>query len=222
LRIRHDYFGGPWTGGVEALTNALANPNVEERFWVAATLGWNGRLPNFLTLAKRGGGPWAWPEPVLQAIIPALARCLKDRELNVRVFSAQALGDIGQDAAAAVPALAGYLAAETNADNQVTGLEALAKFGTAAKPASAEITRFLGNSNLQVRMWATNALIKINPEAAARAAAQAGLKYYASLCLGRKMDGVMYGRMIAAFSSRPPDAVIKGFQSSHPCVRMKP
>jgi hypothetical protein len=152
--------------GVEMLTNVLANTNAPMRFWLAATLGgWNGKPPNYVTLAKRGEGLWEWPEPVMKAIVPALIRCLQDRHDNVRIFAAQSLGELGQDAATTVPALAEYLAAETGAMGRRTGLKALARFGEAAKPAWPVVAGLLHDADLQTRRSATHALDKIDPQA---------------------------------------------------------
>jgi hypothetical protein len=150
--------------GVEILTSALANTNMQMRFEIAMNLAWNGRPPNFNNLALNGGGPWEWPKPAMQAIVPALQRCLRDRDLNVRVLSAQSLGFLAADATNTVPALMEFLDGATNAMERTTALEALAKFGTAAQPARAEITRFLEDSDRQTRRSATNAIEKIGPE----------------------------------------------------------
>ncbi len=159
--------------GAEILTNTLADSNRQMRSYIAGTLGgWNGKPPNYNVPTGSSGGPWAWPEPVMKAFIPALVRCLKDQDENVRVVSAEALGFMSNDAATSIPALAEYLAGETNAVGRTIGLEALARFGKASKPAWSEITRFLKDSDFQTRRSATNALKKIDP----KAAAQAGVK----------------------------------------------
>jgi HEAT repeat protein len=94
--------------------------------------------------------------------VPGLSRALKYED--IRPMAAQALGQIGPDAAEAVPALTQYLA-ESNTETQREILFALGQIGAASKSAVPEVLKQLENEDEDVRYSAVFALGNIGQEA---------------------------------------------------------
>jgi HEAT repeat protein len=155
--------------GLAAITNALSNPKNPCRYWIAASLGNCAKPPNFYALERQGYGPWEPPASVTGVVVPALINCLKEDDLNLRVFSAQSLGFLIKEPARVVPALTDLLQRDTNVVTRVTTIAALGRFGSAAKPAKPEINRYLQDPDPLLRGSVTKALEQISPEAATAA-----------------------------------------------------
>ena len=151
--------------GVEAaVTNAIANTNCSMRSVIVGTVGgWNGKSPYYGTIAMTNS-PWEWPPPVMNAVVPALERCLDDPDLSkfFRLFAAQSLGWLQKDPERAVPALAANLSKTTNTQERVTLLEAFRGFGKESKTARAQVASFLNDSDPNVSIVASNALHAID------------------------------------------------------------
>lgn len=102
--------------------------------------------------------------------VPALLRRLNDQNKAVRMSSATALGKIHSDATLVVPALIHelhQLPKSTIVHGEV--VKSLGEFGVQAKAAVPDITTMLSDPILFNRKAATNALLRIDPEAAAKA-----------------------------------------------------
>jgi len=113
-----------------ALARELSNPDVQMRRNVALVL-------NVL------GGGWfdsSQPKMNIRACLPALVTALNDGDANVRGWSAQAIGEIGPEAAEAVPALVTLLKKEDEGSRNSAAI-ALRGIGTAAKRRTTCIAR---------------------------------------------------------------------------------
>jgi HEAT repeat protein len=101
-----------------------------------------------------------------EKIIQALIEALKDKDPGVVKKAAEALGDIGPRAKAAVPTLIESLKDENKVVRQGTA-EALGRIGPSAKAAVPTLIESLKDENKGVRWRASEALGKIGPEAKA-------------------------------------------------------
>jgi tetratricopeptide (TPR) repeat protein len=112
-----------------------------------------------------------------QAVVGPLGKALKDRDLNVRYFAAQALSKIGPAAAPAVPALIGALDTHPGREPDLEGppryykdaravaAEALGAIGPAAKAAVPRLREVAAkDEEPEVRAAAAEALKKIEPK----------------------------------------------------------
>jgi hypothetical protein len=97
-----------------------------------------------------------------RAAIAALTDALKQKEYSVRYYAARALLRIDPEAVEAQ-----YTGEILNTRIEVA--VALGELGKAAKPAAPAVTALLRDTNPIIRNLATNALLKIDPQAAAKA-----------------------------------------------------
>jgi hypothetical protein len=112
-----------------------------------------------LVLLNLASGFSAATEPKIdiRETLPALITALADSDGQVRTWSAQAIGQIGPDAASAVPALIALLA---NADEGSRNGSCIApgQIGPAAAPALPALQRALTDSSADVRRFAQLAI----------------------------------------------------------------
>ena len=99
----------------------------------------------------------------IRAALPALIAALQDADGSVRAWSAQAIGEIGLDAAQAVPALVMLLG---NADegSRNSACIALYGIGPAAKAALPALEKALSDPSADVRRFAQRAVEKIRKQ----------------------------------------------------------
>jgi HEAT repeat protein len=99
----------------------------------------------------------------IRAALPALIAALRDADGSVRAWSAQAIGEIGPDAAQAVPALVMLLG---NADegSRNSACIALYGIGPAAKVALPALEKALSDPSVDVRRFAQRAVEKIRKQ----------------------------------------------------------
>jgi hypothetical protein len=112
----------------------------------------------FVLLSLGGGfSGETLPKIDIRETLPTLIAMLDDSDGLVRAWSAQAIGQIGPDAAAAVSALMTLLA---NADegSRISGCIALRQIGPAASPALPALQRALNDSSADVRRFAQLAI----------------------------------------------------------------
>jgi hypothetical protein len=104
--------------------------------------------------------------PEAEEAVPALLQSLDDPETLNNAFAA--LRSISTNPDVVMPVLIGYLSS-TNMGQQGWALSRLPEFGADAKKAIPRVQEFLDDPQLYLRQAATNALKKIDPEAAAKA-----------------------------------------------------
>jgi len=97
------------------------------------------------------------------AAIPALTDVLKVKHEQSR-FVAEALGNMGPEANAAVPQLQELLDDKDGLVRQAAA-EALGKIGVVAQTAIPQLTKLLHDEDLHIRVAAADALGKMGPEA---------------------------------------------------------
>ncbi len=145
---------------------ALANePDSQARSQGAASLGFALRSET---------NPPAGPLP---EAVTTLIAALKDKDDQVRMRAAEALGRIGPAAKAAVAVLAQRLQAEDEDAVHSAAAEALGRIGPDAKPALGVLTRHLKNPDIYVRINAAKALWHIAQSAEAAGVAEAFLDF---------------------------------------------
>ncbi len=134
------------------LTNVLAMGNVKARSSAAWVLMTASSHPEIEEMART-----------------ALINALRDPERGPRINAASALGSWKQRPNEVVPALSRAL---SDPDWSVRGNAAISLeiLGSAAKPAVPELLKLLHDTNDYPRKRAASALLKIDPEAAAKAA----------------------------------------------------
>jgi HEAT repeat protein len=96
----------------------------------------------------------------IRPCLPALMKALGDNDVDVRAWSAQAIGDIGPDAAEAVPALIALLRNQDVGSRNSAAI-ALRAIGPEAKSALPALREALSDPNKDVRRFATAAIEKI-------------------------------------------------------------
>jgi HEAT repeat protein len=110
--------------------------------------------------------------PAAREALPGLIECLKDPDYNLRGLVAKSLGEIHQEPERVVPLLTDMLK-RYRVDRQWVPPElvigSLGQFGAQAKPAVPILVGLLSDPDPYFRSAATNALRKIDPEAAAMA-----------------------------------------------------
>ena len=136
--------------GVLALSRGLLDEDVQLRKNVALA---------FNVLA----GGWfdrSWPKLDIKSGLPALISALQDSDGSVRAWSAQAIGEIGPDAAQAVPALVTLLS-NTEEGSRNSACIALRGIGPAAKEALPALLKSLADPSKDVRQFAAQAINSI-------------------------------------------------------------
>ena len=136
--------------GVLALSRGLHDQDVQLRKNVALA---------FNVLA----GVWfdpSWPKLDIKAGLPALIAALQDSDGSVRGWSAQAIGEIGPDAAPAVPALVTLLS-NTDEGSRNSACIALRGIGPVAKEALPPLRKLLADPSKDVRQFAALAINRI-------------------------------------------------------------
>ena len=137
------------------LQRAGKSPNSINRA-LAAVRWWARRLSD-LAFEDRDLGREA------RAAVPALAAALRDRNDQVRWRAAEALGKLGPDAAAAVPALVDALDRSDMLAQEAA--KALGRMGGAARPAVSALASALTRDDVYLRREAAKALVKLGPDA---------------------------------------------------------
>jgi len=102
------------------------------------------------------GGTWfdrSQPRMDIRACLPALITTLEDSDTNVRAWAAQAIGEIGPDAAQAVPALVAMLVTGDEGSRNSACI-ALRGIGPAAKAALPALRNALSDPSADVRGFA--------------------------------------------------------------------
>ena len=111
--------------------------------------------------------------PVASDALPSLIECLKDPEFTVQSDALLGLGTIHQQPERVIPVLMEYLDKPPNPQHAAIlrddAISSLREFGAQAKPAIPTLLRLLHDEQEGIRADATNALIIIDPEAAAKA-----------------------------------------------------
>ncbi|HEU0008345.1 MAG TPA: HEAT repeat domain-containing protein [Verrucomicrobiae bacterium] len=134
------------------LTNVLATGNIEARSTAASALRRAYSHPEIEEMART-----------------ALINALRDPDPNVRMNAASAFTIWNKRLEVVVPALTRALS-DPNGGVRANAAISLGNFGSAAKPAVPELIKLYQDTNDYPRKCATNALLKIDPEAAAKAA----------------------------------------------------
>jgi HEAT repeat protein len=133
-----------------ALARGLGDPDVRLRKNVALALG---------ALA----GTW-WDRSAarmnIRPILGELIAALHDDDTSVRAWSAQAIGQIGPDAAPAVPALIALLA-NPDEGSRNSACIALHGIGPAARDALPALRKALADPSVNVRRFAQSAIERI-------------------------------------------------------------
>jgi HEAT repeat protein len=104
--------------------------------------------------------------PAADEAVPALLQCLDDPATRNNAFAA--LRSISAKPDVVVPVLIGHLSSPTK-HQQGWALYCLSEFGADAKTAVPSVLKLLDDSYPYLRQAATNALKKIDPDAAAKA-----------------------------------------------------
>ena len=112
-----------------------------------------------LFLAVSSGGYLDPPKPKLniKTCLPALVTALRDADPRVRTLAAQAVGNIGPDAAPAIPALLDLLKGSDEGSRNTACL-GLAGIGPAAKKALPALREALSDPSANVRRFAQRAI----------------------------------------------------------------
>jgi HEAT repeat protein len=153
---RRELYGELRRLGADALpplARGLKDPDVQLRRNVALAL--NVLAGNWYDRSKE--------RMDIRAALPALIAALQDADGSVRAWSAQAIGEIGLDAAQAVPALVMLLG---NADegSRNSACIALYGIGPAAKAALPALEKALSDPSADVRRFAQRAVEKIRKQ----------------------------------------------------------
>jgi len=133
-----------------ALARALADPDVQVRRNVAL----------FLTVYAGGWDDPSEPRVNITACLPALIAALKDDDARVRQLSAQAIGEIGPGAAAAMANLVALLA-DRDEGTRNSACMGLAGLGSAATKAIPALKKALKDPSADVRRSAQQAIDQI-------------------------------------------------------------
>jgi HEAT repeat protein len=133
-----------------SLSLALSDPDVEMRKNAA------------LVLINLGGGYVAEAQPRLdiRGAMPALIRATEDADADVRAWAADALAEMGPDAAPAIPALIRLLSDKEEGPRN-TGCFALGKIGPAASVALPALRKALHDPSRDVQRFARQAIKEI-------------------------------------------------------------
>jgi hypothetical protein len=120
--------------------------------------------------------------------VAALTEALKEANPSVRGYAVLVLGQIGSPAKTSIPALIHLLEKDETPTVRGSAAEALGLLGEGNTLAVAALTGALKEADPRVRGYATNALLKINPEAAIKA--------------GVKPDGVALRKVAVAAAAK--------------------
>jgi HEAT repeat protein len=111
--------------------------------------------------------------PVASEALPSLIKCLDDPDFTIRDDAIASLGTIHEQPGRIVPIITNFL--EKNRSNLILrgdAIRSLGSFGADAKAAVPMISGFLNDNNEEVRSEASNALGRIDPTFARKAAVQ--------------------------------------------------
>lgn len=136
--------------GVVALSRALTDDDVHLR--KNAALAFNVLAGGWYDLS--------WPKLDIKPALPALIAVLQDQDSNVRGWSAQAIGNIGSEAAEAVPDLIALLS-NSDEGSRNSACIALRGIGPAAKQALPALRKSLSDPSKDVRGFAALAIKSI-------------------------------------------------------------
>jgi len=120
-------------------------------------------MQNLLALVFVSTVALAWTRAVLAEDVQDLVGQLKSPTADVRRDAAQALGKLGTEAKAAVPALIASLKDENMFVRRYSA-QSLGKIGPAAKSAVPALTKSLEDMRKEVAEAATEALGKLGPD----------------------------------------------------------
>jgi HEAT repeat protein len=134
-----------------ALASGLGDPDVQVRRNVAL----------FLNVTSGSWSDSSQPRLDIQACLPALIAALQDRDARVRGLAAQAIGEIGPNAARAVPALITLLT-DSEEGSRNSACIGLTGIGPAAKAALPALRIALSDPSADVRRFAQRAIDKID------------------------------------------------------------
>jgi HEAT repeat protein len=158
-RKRHEIYEQLHDMGSEcipALVRGLRDPDANMRRNVALAFG------------VLGGGWWQFevgPTRIpTRAALPALIMALQDSDQDVRALSAQAIGDIGPEAATAVPSLVNLLSKDSY--SRISVFIALHDIGPAARGALPALKPYLSDPDADVRKMAARAVAGIEGSSA--------------------------------------------------------
>jgi HEAT repeat protein len=193
-----DFVYGEWTLGrigpgahaaAPFLFSAITNgPAHAVRFWAEADLVRMKEIPieTFVGRLQETSDPTNWmframtmrvwfrtnAEPAIPYLLPGLTHTNRGIQLGAIL----ALGNIHLRPDLCVPAITSYVRSSestniwgSSSPLRTSGLDALARFKSAAKPAVPALLECLQDANEDTRRAATNALVEIDPEAAAKA-----------------------------------------------------
>jgi HEAT repeat protein len=108
--------------------------------------------------------------PVAAEALPSLLACLNDPDFTIRDEAVTGLGTIQQQPEQVVPVIIAFLEKyHSNAILCYNAIGALGMFGPKAKSAVPTILGYLNDQEQCTRSEATNALLKIDPQAAIKA-----------------------------------------------------
>jgi len=158
-----EVLGNIGVDGIECLTNALLNTNLVHRECVAYALGLYRKAENGQDPDKRISE--AELARTDHCVIPILVEMLTDTNRSVRVCAIRSLGGIHQLPEFVVPALEAIFKDPKDGFRMQAGF-ALAEFGDRARSTVPTLLTALNDPDEYTRKAATNALRKIDPEAA--------------------------------------------------------
>lgn len=138
-------------GALPALARGLTNSDVQIRRNVAL----------FLNVAAASWSTQAGPKLDIQPCLPELITALHDSDPRVRALAAQAIGEVGPMAAAAVPALVSLLG-NSDEGSRNSACIGLTGIGSAAREALPALHQALSDPSPHVRRFAQRAIDKID------------------------------------------------------------
>jgi HEAT repeat protein len=121
------------------------------------------------SLGMIASGDNAAVRDLVKPAIPDLINALRDKDDDVRMWAAIALGHIGPDAVSAVEPLVGLLKDEQNAQVISSAIRSLGEIGPGAKPALPILVAMVQNPGYPARVFATQAFWRIGPKGRAEA-----------------------------------------------------
>ncbi len=106
-------------------------------------------------------------------LLPFLKKCVEDPDVIVQSEAIRVLGQMRQESEQVIPLLLAILAKPSGQQGSMRiradTLRALRQFGVDAKPAVPSLVELLNDADVDIRSAATNALRKIDPDAAVKA-----------------------------------------------------